>query len=73
MNEFNSFVFLVRFRRLSHSDGAASMGFHADPSNLFYDPASGDYGLAFYGHTHNTVSANSEVWWHEISEFHTNL
>jgi len=35
-------------------DGAASMGFHADPSNLFYDPASGDHGLAFFGHTHNT-------------------
>ena len=37
-------------------DGAASMGFHADPSNLFFDPASGDHGLAFFGHTHNAGS-----------------
>merc|ERR1711957_286655 len=37
-------------------DGAASMGFHADPANLFFDPASGDYGLAFFGHKHTTGS-----------------
>ena len=36
--------------------GAPSMGFHSDPSNLFYDPASGDYGLAFFGHVHTTAS-----------------
>ncbi len=34
--------------------GANSMGFHSDPANLFFDPASGDGGLALYGHTHNT-------------------
>ena len=34
--------------------GAPSMGFHADPANLVFDPASGDWGLALFGHTHNT-------------------
>jgi hypothetical protein len=38
------------------SDGAASMGFHGDHAHLFFDPCSGDHGLAFYGHTHNTGS-----------------
>ena len=37
-------------------DGAPSMGFHADPSLLRFDPASGDHGLAFYGHSHITQS-----------------
>jgi len=36
--------------------GANSMGFHADPANLFFDPASGDWGLALYGHAHTTAS-----------------
>jgi len=36
--------------------GANSMGFHSDPANLFFDPASGDWGLALYGHAHNTHS-----------------
>ena len=36
--------------------GAPSMGFHADPANLVYDAASGDWGCAFFGHTHNTGS-----------------
>ena len=36
--------------------GANAMAFHADPANLFFDPASGDWGLALYGHTHNTAS-----------------
>ena len=36
--------------------GANAMAFHSDPANLFFDPASGDWGLALYGHTHNTAS-----------------
>lgn len=36
--------------------GANSMAFHSDPSNLFYDPASGDGGLGLYGHTHTTAA-----------------
>mmetsp|Transcript_50068 Transcript_50068/g.82998 ORF Transcript_50068/g.82998 Transcript_50068/m.82998 type:complete len:352 (+) Transcript_50068:43-1098(+) len=37
-------------------NGANSMGFHSDPANLFYDPASGDWGLALFGHTFSTGS-----------------
>jgi len=36
--------------------GAPSMAFHSDASLLRFDPASGDHGLAFYGHSHNTQS-----------------
>ena len=32
------------------------MGFHGDQANLIFDPASGDYGLAFFGHSHTTAS-----------------
>jgi len=32
------------------------MGFHADPTHLFYDPASGDGGLGLYGHSHTTAA-----------------
>ena len=38
------------------ADGAPSMGFHSDQSLLDFDPASGDHGLAFYGHSHITQS-----------------
>ena len=27
-----------------------------DPANLFFDPASGDWGLALFGHVHNTAA-----------------
>jgi hypothetical protein len=37
-------------------DGAPSMAFHSDHSLLDFDPASGDHGLAFYGHSHITQS-----------------
>lgn len=37
-------------------DGAPSMAFHGDPKLMTFDPASGDHGLAFYGHSHNTMS-----------------
>lgn len=36
--------------------GANAMAFHGDPHELFFDPASGDWGLALYGHTHTTAS-----------------
>ena len=36
--------------------GAPSMAFHSDQSLLDFDPASGDHGLAFYGHSHTTQS-----------------
>ena len=36
--------------------GAPAMAFHSDASMLKFDAASGDYGLAFYGHSHNTMS-----------------
>ena len=36
--------------------GAPAMAFHGDPKLMTFDPASGDYGLAFYGHSHNTQS-----------------
>ena len=38
------------------SDGAPSMAFHSDQSMLSFDPASGDHGLAYYGHSHITAS-----------------
>jgi len=38
------------------NDGAPAMAFHGDPKLMTFDPASGDYGLAFYGHSHNTQS-----------------
>ena len=37
-------------------DGAPAMAFHGDPKFMTWDPASGDHGLAFYGHSHNTQS-----------------
>merc|ERR1740117_1070098 len=37
-------------------DGAPAMAFHGDPKIMTFDPASGDHGLAFYGHSHNTQS-----------------
>ena len=37
-------------------DGANGMAFHGAPHELFFDPASGDWGLALYGHTHTTAS-----------------
>lgn len=43
-------------RRVSAPHLSMCAGFHADPANLFYDPASGDWGLALYGHTHITAS-----------------
>ena len=36
--------------------GASAMAFHGEPHALFFDPASGDWGLALYGHTHTTAS-----------------
>ena len=41
---------------IDSESGANAMAFHSDPANLFFDPASGDWGLALYGHTHNTAS-----------------
>jgi len=38
------------------ADGAPAMAYHGDPSLMAWDPASGDHGLAFYGHSHNTQS-----------------
>jgi hypothetical protein len=38
------------------ADGAPAMAFHGDPKLMDWDPASGDHGLAFYGHSHNTQS-----------------
>jgi hypothetical protein len=38
------------------SDGAPGMAYHGDPAMMAWDPASGDHGLAFYGHSHNTQS-----------------
>ena len=38
------------------SDGAPSMAFHSDPDHMFFDAASGDHGLAYYGHSHITSS-----------------
>ena len=32
------------------------MAFHGDPKLMEWDPASGDHGLAYYGHSHNTQS-----------------
>ena len=37
-------------------DGAPAMAYHGDPALMAWDPASGDHGLAFYGHSHNTQS-----------------
>jgi len=37
-------------------DGAPAMAFHGDPKIMTFDPASGDHGLAFYGHSHNTMA-----------------
>ena len=47
-------------------DGAPSMAFHADQSLLEFDPASGDHGLAFYGHSHitqSTVVRDADLGW----------
>ncbi|EIE25381.1 hypothetical protein COCSUDRAFT_61600 [Coccomyxa subellipsoidea C-169] len=33
--------------------GQPSMGFHGDPAVMRHDPYSGDFGIGFYGHTHN--------------------
>lgn len=38
------------------ADGAPSMAFHSDPEHMFFDVASGDHGLAYYGHSHITSS-----------------
>eukprot|EP00659_Diplonema_papillatum_P017105 gene17105-26244_t len=38
------------------TDGAPSMGFHTHPFIMDYDPHSGDYGLAFFGHALNVGS-----------------
>jgi hypothetical protein len=38
------------------ADGAPAMAYHGDPKLMEWDPASGDHGLAFYGHSHNTQS-----------------
>lgn len=39
-----------------NNDGATSMGFHTHPFIHEHDPNSGDYGLAFFGHTANAGS-----------------
>ena len=47
-------------------DGAPSMAFHGDPGSMFFDPASGDHGLAYYGHSHITQSfvvAHPDLGW----------
>lgn len=37
-------------------DGAPAMAYHGTPAMMVWDPASGDHGLAFYGHSHDTQS-----------------
>jgi len=47
-------------------NGAASMGFHTHPFVMDFDPNSGDYGLAFFGHSENVGSylvSNKELGW----------
>lgn len=37
-------------------DGFPSMAFHTFPDTLKWDPISGDYGLNFFGHAHNSAT-----------------
>lgn len=36
--------------------GAPSMAFHSFPDTLRWDPVSGDYGLSFFGHAHDSAT-----------------
>jgi hypothetical protein len=37
-------------------DGFPSMAFHSFPDTMSWDPITGDYGLNFFGHAHNTAT-----------------